>query len=250
MARHVVARTMHDLGLAAWFGGSLMGAVGLNGSSASLRNADERLSAATAGWSRFAPVNAVGIAAHLAGAGRLLQTERGRIAHQRGVARSSAAKTALTGAALATTVYSAVLNRRLAAAGGEPVLGATEPGPVTSPEVAAAQRRLGVIQWLIPAVTGSLVAVTAWQGEQQRPRQVLAGMLPEVDLRVAGGAVVGVAVVAAVVARLGRRGSASPHDHEVTAIAAESRRTQVAVEPAPTVVDLTAAPVNRPAPTH
>lgn len=29
--RNTVVRAMHDLGLAAWFGGSLMGAIGLNG---------------------------------------------------------------------------------------------------------------------------------------------------------------------------------------------------------------------------
>jgi hypothetical protein len=31
---NTVARSLHDLGLAAWFGGSLMGAVGLNGAAA------------------------------------------------------------------------------------------------------------------------------------------------------------------------------------------------------------------------
>src|SRR4051794_16130286 len=29
--RNTLARTMHDVGLAAWFGGSLMGAIGVNG---------------------------------------------------------------------------------------------------------------------------------------------------------------------------------------------------------------------------
>ena len=29
--RNTLAHAMHDIGLAAWFGGSLMGAVGLNG---------------------------------------------------------------------------------------------------------------------------------------------------------------------------------------------------------------------------
>ncbi|MDT5205049.1 MAG: hypothetical protein QOD34_1685, partial [Mycobacterium sp.] len=29
--RNTVIRSLHDLGAAAWFGGSLMGAVGLNG---------------------------------------------------------------------------------------------------------------------------------------------------------------------------------------------------------------------------
>ncbi len=31
---NTVARTLHDLGLAAWFGGSLMGAAGVNGAAA------------------------------------------------------------------------------------------------------------------------------------------------------------------------------------------------------------------------
>jgi hypothetical protein len=31
---NTLARSLHDLGLATWFGGSLMGAVGLNGAAA------------------------------------------------------------------------------------------------------------------------------------------------------------------------------------------------------------------------
>jgi hypothetical protein len=34
---NTVARSLHDLGLAAWFGGSLMGAVGLNGAAGAAR---------------------------------------------------------------------------------------------------------------------------------------------------------------------------------------------------------------------
>lgn len=33
--RNTLIRSMHDLGLAAWFGGSLMGAIGLNGATRS-----------------------------------------------------------------------------------------------------------------------------------------------------------------------------------------------------------------------
>jgi uncharacterized membrane protein len=36
---NVLARTMHDLGAAVWTGGSLMGAVGLNGASAQASDA-------------------------------------------------------------------------------------------------------------------------------------------------------------------------------------------------------------------
>lgn len=152
------------------------------------------------------------------------------MAHQRGVVRSSVVTTALTAGALASTAYSGLLNRRMAAAGNVPVLGATKPGPVTSPEVAGAQRQLGAIQWLVPALTGALVGVSAWQSEQQRPRHVLAGVLPDIDLRVAAGVVGGLAVLVAVAAGRPGRGAASRHDREVTAIAAQSRLTAVSVE--------------------
>ena len=34
-SRNTLVRSLHDLGAAAWFGGSLMGAVGVNGAAAS-----------------------------------------------------------------------------------------------------------------------------------------------------------------------------------------------------------------------
>ena len=175
MARHTLARTLHDVGLAAWFGGSLMGAVGLNGAAASLRNPDERSSSATVGWSRWAPVSAAAIGAHLVGAVTLLRTEAPRVRNQEGVLRSSIIKTALTAGALGTTAWSGALNRKMAAAGNVPVQGATEPGAATPADVAATQKQLKAVQWLIPALTGGLVAATAWQSEQMRPDQVLAG---------------------------------------------------------------------------
>lgn len=177
MARHVLARSMHDLGLAAWFGGSLMGSVGLNGAAASLRNADERTGAATRGWTRWAPISAAAIGAHLLGAAQLLNTESGRVRRQEGVGRSSLIKTVLTVGAVATTAYSGVLNRKMAAAGNVPAAGATEPGAGTPADVASAQKQLKAIQWAIPALTGALVSVTAWQSEQMRPRQQLLGSI-------------------------------------------------------------------------
>ena len=40
---NTVARTLHDLGLATWFGGSLMGATGLNGAAAAVEEPTQRL---------------------------------------------------------------------------------------------------------------------------------------------------------------------------------------------------------------
>ena len=64
---NTLARSLHDLGLATWFGGSLMGAVGLNGAAAVVDQPAQRLRVANAGWARWTPVNLAGIAAHLAG---------------------------------------------------------------------------------------------------------------------------------------------------------------------------------------
>ncbi len=177
MEQHVLARSMHDVGLAAWFGGSLMGAVGLNGAAAKVRDPLERVPVATVGWNRWAPLNAAAIGVHLIGSLRLLQTEADRVRNQGGVAKSSIAKTVLTVGALGATAWSGVLNRKMDAAGAVPADGATDPSAVTPPDVAQAQKQLKAVQWLIPGLTGSLVAVTSWQGEQMRPGQVARGLL-------------------------------------------------------------------------
>ena len=53
---NTVVRSLDDVGLAAWFGGSLMGAVGLNKVAASVRDPGERTSVATVGWKHWAPI--------------------------------------------------------------------------------------------------------------------------------------------------------------------------------------------------
>jgi hypothetical protein len=52
---NTVARTLHDLGLAAWFGGSLMGATGVNGAAAVVQDPTQRLRVANTGWARWTP---------------------------------------------------------------------------------------------------------------------------------------------------------------------------------------------------
>jgi len=93
---NTVARTLHDVGLAAWFGGSLMGAVGLNGAAAAVDQPEQRLRVANAGWARWTPVNLAGIAAHLIGGAGLLYANRSRVAAQQGVTGSTVAKAVLT----------------------------------------------------------------------------------------------------------------------------------------------------------
>ncbi|WP_370964618.1 hypothetical protein [Amycolatopsis sp. cg9] len=170
-------RAMHDVGLAAWFGGSLAGAVAVNGAAADLPDAEMRLKAATAGWARWTPVNAVAIGAHLVGGAALLRANRGRVAGQRGVAAQTAAKLTLTGAALLVTAYSRALGKKLENAEGTAVEGGTTPAASTPPEIAHTQRQLDTCQWLIPALTGGVSVLTALAGEQQRPGRQLAGAI-------------------------------------------------------------------------
>ena len=172
-----LARSLHDLGLAAWFGGSLMGAVGVNGAAADVEEPKQRLRVANAGWNRWTPVNLAGIAAHVVGGTVLLGANKGRIAGQRGVAQATVAKTALTGAALAATAWSRALGAKLDQAGEAPVEGGTDPGDHTPEDVAKAQRQLKVLQWVIPALTGAVLVLNARMGEQQRPAQVTGGLL-------------------------------------------------------------------------
>jgi hypothetical protein len=174
---NTLARSLHDVGLAAWFGGSLMGAVGLNGAAAVVDQPEQRLRVANTGWARWTPVNLAGIAVHLAGGAVLLAGNTGRLATQRGVAGATVAKAALTGLALGATAYSRALGQRLMQAGDAPVEGGTTPSDETPQDLAGAQRQLTVLQWAIPGLTGAVLVLNALMGEQQRPQRVTRGLL-------------------------------------------------------------------------
>ena len=176
-ADNTVSRSLHDLGLATWFGGSLMGAVGLNGAAADVEEPKQRLRVATAGWNRWTLVNLAGIAAHVVGGAVLLGANKGRVASQQGVAQATVVKTALTGAALAATAWSRALGAKLDEAGEVPVEGGTDPSIDTAEDVAKAQRQLRLLQWVIPALTGAVLVLNARMGEQQRPTQATSGLL-------------------------------------------------------------------------
>jgi ankyrin repeat protein len=171
-----LARSLHDLGLAAWFGGSLMGAVGVNGAAAQVQEPKQRLRVANAGWNRWTPVNLAGITAHLAGGAVLLAANKGRVATQQGVAQATAVKTALTVLALGATAWARALGAKLDQAGEVPVEGGTDPSGDTPEDVAKAQQQLKYLQWGIPILTGAILVVNARMGEQQRTTEVSGGV--------------------------------------------------------------------------
>jgi hypothetical protein len=173
--RNTLVRSLHDLGLAAWFGGSLAAAVAVNGAAADVPTRrygcgpptqagpagprstpppSPRTSSATPGCCQPRPCY-----------------------HAGRVGASTVASPVQTGAALAVTVYSRALGKKLQHADGVPVQGGTDPAATTPPEPASAQQQLGTCQWLIPTLTGGISVPSALQGEQQRPTQQLSRIL-------------------------------------------------------------------------
>jgi hypothetical protein len=175
--RNTIVRALNDLGLAAWFGGSLMGAIGLNGAAAQVDQPGERAKVANAGWARWTPANLAAIGAYVVGSLFLTGANRGRLTGQQGVGKAALAKTLLTAGALAATAYSRVLGQTVMDASTPEVSGATEPTEGTPADVADAQRKLKLLQWAVPALTGATVVLDSKMGEQQRPADVARGVV-------------------------------------------------------------------------
>ncbi len=176
MARDTLSRSLHDVGLAAWFGGTLANAVALNPAAAEADTSTGTGAVANVGWDRWTPVNAAAIAAHLVGSVGQIVGNKGRLAGQEGVASMALAKTALTVAALGVTAYSRRLGKVVSEEPRMPAHSGTEPEQGTPPEVATAQRQLHQLQWAVPALTGALVVVSSFAGEQQRASEVKHGL--------------------------------------------------------------------------
>ncbi len=180
MARNTVSRSLHDIGLAAWFGGTLANAIALNPAAAEAGDPSSTGRVTNAGWDRWAPINAAAIGAHLVGSIGQLGANSDRVRLQRGVAAMVVAKTALTGAALAATAYSRVLGKRISQQHNVPVASGTSPATTTPDDVAKAQKQLALLQWAVPALTGALEVVSSFAGEQQRFGEVPRGVMDRI----------------------------------------------------------------------
>ena len=174
-------RSVHDVGLAGWFGSVLMAAVATNRAAGDVEDRNDVGRVTNGVWSRWRPVNAALIGAHLIGGTGLLLANKGRLGAQRGVGASSIAKTVVTGAAVAASAFSGALGKKISEAGAVPMINATTPAQDTPAEVAAALKKQAVFQWLIPALTAALIVLAALQGEQQRPTRVISGTLDRLN---------------------------------------------------------------------
>ena len=177
MATNTLSRSLHDVGLAAWFGGTLANAVALNAAAGEAADSRSAGAVTNAGWDRWTPVNAAAIGAHLIGSVGQLAGNSARLQTQQGVASMALLKTGLTVAALGVTAYSRALGKKVSQYGDVPAESGTEPSLATPDDAAKALRQLRMLQWAVPAVTGALVVVTSYAGEQQRETEVKKGVL-------------------------------------------------------------------------
>jgi len=168
MDRTTAATIAHDIGLAAWFGGAWMGAVGLNGATIEVDDHTQRTRVANAGWFRWAPIAGTSLVANVVGAyvlGRLVPSPG---IHTGGAGGLRALRTVLTAAAVLSTIETGISGQRVVRGGDVPVATSVTPIAATPPKVAAAQRRLRVAQWLVPAFTGALLVVEVFQRRSSR----------------------------------------------------------------------------------
>jgi hypothetical protein len=176
MAGNLVARSVHDLTAAAWFGGSLMGAIGLNGAAAEARDPAERTRLSSRGWMRWAPIQTAAFAAHLVADLAIAWENRERIANQDSVGADTIYKTAVTVAGAAVTLYAGILGKKVEKLADQGAEGATEPLAGASSKLQAAQKQLKALQWAIPVFAGWVIVLGAKHGEMQRPKNVFKGL--------------------------------------------------------------------------
>lgn len=141
------AKIAHNLGLAAWFGGTLFGQVALNPTVERISDKQERGRVLNESWFRFNAVNTAAIAATLL-SWRLGGLKQDSELRAPGLERL---KNALLGGATINAIAAGVLGARAAKndpeegpAGGTPVESGTEPAPETPPEAASSQRLIAV----------------------------------------------------------------------------------------------------------
>lgn len=176
MAGNLITRSIHDLTAGAWFGGSLMGAIGLNGATAEARDPAERARLSSLGWKKWAPIQAAAFGAHILAGLAMTWENKDRMAKQDGVTRLTVYKTIVTLVGAAVTFYAGLQGAKVEKLAGEGAEGATEPKRGASAELSSAQQQLKILQWAIPVFAGWVIVLGAKHGEMQRPENVAKGL--------------------------------------------------------------------------
>lgn len=182
---HAVAQAVHDLGSAMWFGGTLMGATGVNKAGRDLSNEFDRITVSKSAWARFSPLQWTGIAMTVLAGLQLTRSSADRLAAQRSFGSVGALKAGLTIAGIAATAYSAYCGGQIAQLAEQArereqhidVEDATTPTPHTPPDIAQWQRRQRIAQYLVPFLAGANIACGSYLVQSYRPRATARGIM-------------------------------------------------------------------------
>ena len=177
------AKVVHDLGLAACFGGTLFGKVVFNPSIGIIESAPQRGKVGGTAWNRFNVVNATSFIAAAATwlPGRLGLSTGEMDGRTRDLVL---AKDALMGVAtstgLAALIVQILLNRQ-APRNAVPLKTGGAPAPEAGPRATVLQRAVGALGSANVAVFAALVAVTAMlskEATESAPRSAVSRLMP------------------------------------------------------------------------
>ena len=169
-------RALHDIGLAAWLGGSMFGKFALNPAVRLAQDKSDRGRIVNGAWNGYNAVNTLGLGAVALGwaGARMTEAREGQMTDTEHTL--ALVKDALVATALVTGVASGVQGGRLAKQapeGAVPVEDGTTPAAETPPPAAKIQRSLGVLG-NVNIVTGvALAAVNAMLAQQSYSRPPL-----------------------------------------------------------------------------
>ncbi|MFC7490707.1 MULTISPECIES: hypothetical protein [unclassified Knoellia] len=162
-AYSTAVRAIHLVTNAAWFGGSLMGAVGLNPATLEGDTSQERSRIADTGWTRWGPVQGAAVGLHLLSGLAILADNRRRTLSHPPTTSAVVLKTTLTGAALAASGAAYVYGAKLGEAREDADTSAS-----ARTQARQLDQRMRWLQWATPVTTGGMLVLDAYLGEQQR----------------------------------------------------------------------------------
>ena len=186
-----LVQAVHDVGSALWFGGSVFGFAAVNKCGEDLKDPLDRIRVANSAWKRYGPVEWAGLLANIVAGLILTASSRRRLALQEGFGRAGSVKILMTLAGTAATFYAARTGRRVgelneqAAREGRSfdVKDATIPTQETPQELADAQRRQRIAQWLVPTFSGANLVLNSYLVQAYRPGASLRGLLGKLSPR-------------------------------------------------------------------
>jgi hypothetical protein len=158
-----LVRATHLVTNAAWFGGSLMGAVALNPASREGDGAHEQAEIADEGWSRWGRVQGASIGLHLVSGLAIVADNRRRVVAHTPTTVAVVAKSVLTGAALAASGAAYRIGAELGDAQER-----ADVDPSAAGKARSLATRMRWLQWATPVTTAGILVLDAYLGEQQR----------------------------------------------------------------------------------